>query len=315
MLVSFLAAALGFILTGTQAVLIYLDGSGICLNEGCEIVDRLTRIAPIYFNIFGFFFFLVVSFGLSRARKGSDIWKRFVSLLLLAALAAEGVLFSFQLFITEVYCSYCLIILALVFTCNLFMGLKHLFKGVVIFTTIFVVMASLNFDAIQKPKTTLDGGTLARIGASSADRQLYLFFSSSCPYCENVIEAIKGNNHCAISFNPIDTIASFSFPGATMSTPYNPEINRVYLENLGIRGVPVFLEKRPDSLRLLRGESAIKEYLELNCSPSPVGQTSLSTYLPDQTSSAATMSVLPPADSCLSTEPCEEPKLKEGLPQ
>ena len=315
MLVSFLAAALGFILTGTQTVLIYLDGSGICLNEGCEIVDSLTRIAPIYFNIFGFFFFLVVSFGLIRARKGSDIWKRFVSLLLLAALAAEGVLFSFQLFITQTYCSYCLIILALVFICNLFLGLRQLFKGVVIFTTIFVIMASLNFNANQNPKTSLDDGTLARFGTATADRQLYLFFSSSCPYCENVIEALKKNNQCAISFNPIDTIDSFSFPGAIMSGTYNPGINRVYLENLGIRGVPVFLEKRPDSLRVLRGESAIRQYLELNCSSSPIGLTIPQNYLPSQTSSSIFTSVLPPADACLSTEVCEEPKTKDGLPQ
>ncbi len=315
MLVSFFAAVLGFILTGTQAVLIYLDGSGICLNEGCEVVDSLTRIGPIYFNIFGFFFFLLVSFGLSRARKGAAIWKRFVSLLLLTALAGEGVLFSFQLFVTEIYCSYCLIVLALVFLCNLFMGLKQLFKGVVIFSTIVVAMASLNFDTNQEKKISLDDGTLARVGAAAPDRQLYLFFSSSCPYCEKVIETIKEDNNCAINFNPLDRIDSFSFPGAVMTETYNPEINRKYLGNLEIREVPVFLERRSDSLRILRGASAIKQYLELNCSPSHVGQISPSTYLPDQTSSSAATDILPGADGCLTSEVCEEPQIKPPLPQ
>lgn len=317
MLVSFLAAVLGFILTGTQAVLIYLDGSGLCLNEGCEIVDSLTLIEPIYFNIFGFLFFVLVSFGLNRARKGSDIWKRFVSLLLLAALAGEGVLFSFQLFITEIYCSYCLIVLTIVFLCNLFMGLKQLFKGIVIFSSVVVAMASLNFDTNQEQKkTSLDDGTLARIGAAAPDRQLYLFFSSSCPYCEKVIEAIKENDNCAINFNPLDTIDSFSLPGAIMTEAYSPETNRAYLENLDIREVPVFLEKRSDSLRVLHGASAIKQYLQLNCSPTHVGQQYIpQTYLPDQTSSSTAAAVLPGADGCVTSEVCEDPQIKTTLPQ
>jgi len=307
MLMSFLIAALGCVLTGTQAVLIYLDGSGICLNEGCEVVDSLTRIAPIYLNIFGFLFFLVISFGLSRARKGAELWKRFVSLLLLAALAAEGVLFSFQLFITESYCSYCLIVLALVFLCNLFLGLKQLFKGIVIFTAVFVAMASLNFNASPSSHKSLDDGILARFGVATPDRQLYLFFSSSCVYCENVIEAIKENNTCSINFNPVDTIESFSFPGATLTATHAPGINRDYLKNIGIRGVPVFLEKRRNSITLLRGESAIRDYLEKNCSDAPVEQMSLPVDMLDQATSSYPVSILPPEDGCFTAEECEDP--------
>lgn len=313
MLVSFLAAAVGCVLTGTQAVLIYLDGSGICLDEGCEIVDSLTRVEPIYFNIFGFLFFLIVCFSLSRARKGSDIWKRFVGLLLLAALAAEGVLFSFQLFITEVYCSYCLIVLALVFLCNLFMGLKQLFKGLVIFTAVFAAMASLQFNSTSGARESLDDGTLARFGVATPDRKLYLFFSSSCVYCENVIESIKEHNTCSINFNPIDTIETFSFPGATLTASHTPEINRDYLRDLDVRGVPVFIEKRKNSITVLRGESAITGYLEQNCSDSPVETNILPPDQMSQTSSSDPFSSAPPEDGCFTPEDCEEPKEESSV--
>ena len=61
MLVSFFSVLIGILLTGTQSVLIYLQGEGVCFNEGCRIVDSLTLVDPLYFNVAGFFFFLIAA--------------------------------------------------------------------------------------------------------------------------------------------------------------------------------------------------------------------------------------------------------------
>ena len=193
------------------------------------------------------------------------------------------------------------------------MGLKQLFKGLVIFTAVFAAMASLQFNSTSGARESLDDGTLARFGVATPDRKLYLFFSSSCVYCENVIEAIKEHNTCSINFNPIDSIETFSFPGATLTASHAPEINRDYLKNLGVRGVPVFVEKLKNSITVLRGESAITNYLEQNCSDSPVDMSALPADQMSQTSSSDPFSTLPPEDGCFISEECEESNDKSSV--
>ena len=91
MLLSHILSLIGCALTGLQTFLILYRGNGLCFNEGCEIVDSLSLLPPLYFNVVGFLFFLFISFGISQARKGSELWQRFTSLLLLAAIAAVDV--------------------------------------------------------------------------------------------------------------------------------------------------------------------------------------------------------------------------------
>ncbi len=62
-LIAFMAA----ILTAVQAFLIVTGGNQICLNAGCEIVDKYTKVPPLYFNIAGCLFF-----AWSRERSPAD---------------------------------------------------------------------------------------------------------------------------------------------------------------------------------------------------------------------------------------------------
>lgn len=39
-----------------QVIYISLSGEAACLNQGCEIVESLTTIPPLYFNLIGFLF-------------------------------------------------------------------------------------------------------------------------------------------------------------------------------------------------------------------------------------------------------------------
>jgi hypothetical protein len=303
MILSLLIAIAGAIVTAIQVVLLHLQGSGICIDEGCQIVDSMTTVEPLYFNLAGLGFFLIVAFGLVRARQGSDAWRGFVSLLLLAALAAEAVLLSFQMEIAQIYCSYCLAILSLVALCNLFLGLKQLAKGVVIFSSVMLACASLDFGAGGDRSISLDKGTMARFepGADS-EHHYVLFFSSTCNHCETIIEEMESSSRCTIAFNPVDTITTFTFPGVNFTPGYRPQINRDFLKKLDITEVPVLLSREAEKITIVRGENAIRTFLRKQCvadepqqpPPTRIGQ-----------STQSDLPLLPEDDGCSILSDCE----------
>lgn len=312
MIVSLLTAIVGVILTAIQALLIHLQDTSLCQDEGCRIVDAMTTVDPLYFNLAGLAFFLVISFGLSRARRGSENWRRLVSLLLIAALAAEGVLLSFQTVVAQAYCSYCLIILALLLVINLFLGLKQMAKALLVFGSVLLAFASLDFSASADNNDSLQEGTLAHFQPSGATHHFYLFFSSTCNHCETIIEELTGSNHCAVSFNPIDTITSFTFPGATFTEGYRPQVNRAFLKKLEVLEVPVLLERTDETITIIRGETAIRDHLRKQCG------LSAATPLPTQSlsgQSSLSPPLLPPAeDGCSILSDCEEPPETSAAP-
>ncbi len=269
MIVSLLAAVAGAMLTGTQVVLLLLERTGICLNDGCAIVDNLTTVDPIYFNLAGLLFFLVVWFGLLRARRGSDHWRRLICVLLLAALAAEAVLLSFQIFVAKAFCSYCLIILGLIVLCTIFLGLKQTVKGAIIFSAVMLTFAGLDFRPESTGTDNLSAGTMATFKPESANNHYTLFFSSTCNHCETIIEELRHSTSCAIAFNPVDTITSFRFPGAMFTDGYQPLINRHFLRKLDLDEVPVLLSRTRDAITIITGEAAIRNYLREQCDKAP----------------------------------------------
>ncbi|MBT8361407.1 MAG: hypothetical protein HKP41_21905 [Desulfobacterales bacterium] len=305
MILSLIFAVIGLVLTGLQATFIYLEQDTLCFNDGCEIADSLTRVPPLYFNIVGFVFFLIICFGLLRARKGSDLWRRFVGLLLLAALAAEAVLVSFQLFITQALCYYCLILFALIALANFFLGIKQIFRGIVIFSAVMIGFASLDFKTGARSTGSLDRGTISRLSVDNSERQLYLFFSSSCKYCEHIIGQLQEENSCNLNFNPIEPIDSFIFEGATRKSSYRPEINKEYLRILGIEEIPVLLVKEPGMWKTLLGGQAISEYLDLNCTNNLKDEQTSDISIKQSNAYS-----LPPSsqkDGCSYDQDCEDP--------
>ncbi len=306
MLISLFCALIGCLLTGGQALLIYIQGEGLCFNNGCEIVDSLTLVDPLIFNLVGFVFFFIAAIGLSRARRGSDLWQRFISLLLLAGLAAEGVLLAFQVIISQALCSYCLIILALIVLANLFMGPKQFFKGAIIFSAILLASFSLDYHGGTVRPQPLEEGTMARYQPEQSSKQVYLFISSTCKYCQSVLTSLENSNACTINFNPIDSYAGFSFPDADMAASYSPRINLTFLKKLGILEVPVLLHKEGPSMSLLSGEQAIREFVEQQCSTT----TPLTLQEPIQMSSSYSIPPLPIGvedEGCKIEEDCDDP--------
>ena len=264
-LISFLASAL----TAMQAILLHTGSKGLCFNDGCEIVDSMTNISPFFFNIAGFLFFQTLFWLFLRGRQGSEYWHKLARLILLAGLAAEAVLVFFQHAIATVFCSYCMVILAIIVLLNLCCGLRQLIRGVVIFVAVLAACFSLKFAAPSTGRgISLDSGSMAMVNGERDGAKLYLFFSASCSHCEKVIEAINSDNRCTVRFNPIERMEKFAVQGAVLSADYDPQINRALLQSLSISEVPILMAKGEDETLVLKGEKRIREYLGKTCGQS-----------------------------------------------
>jgi hypothetical protein len=257
-------ALLASILTAAQAFFIYTTGQTICFNEGCAIVDSLTTVSPLYFNIAGLVFFQILFWCLLWGRDGSEHWHKVARLLLLAGLAAEAVLVFFQYAIATVFCSYCLVILAFIVLLNILCGPRQVFRGIILFSAVTVACFSLQFRTAAS-SGALDEGSLAMVSGEQKKARLYLFFSATCAYCEKVIETLREENSCTVRFNPIERIENFTFPGVEFSAEYFPEINLNFMKSLSIKEIPVLVAVEQQKILVVKGEQGIRQYLDENC--------------------------------------------------
>ncbi len=260
-IISFLAS----VLTAIQVFLLHKGKNGLCFNDGCAVVDSLTNISPLFFNIAGFLFFQTLFWLFLSGRNGSEYWHKLARLLLQAGLAAEAVLIFFQYAIATVFCSYCLVVFSIIVLLNLCCGLRQLVRGLVVFLAVMATCFSLQFGAASAGRGGLDAGSMGMVRGQKNGGTLYLFFSASCRHCEKVIESIAADNICTVRFNPIEQIENFSFPDATHFKSYDTRINRILLQSLSINEVPLLLAKNEEDLAILKGENGIREYLDKNC--------------------------------------------------
>ncbi len=266
--VAMLLALAGCLLAAVQAVLLVVRGNPICLNEGCEIVDALTTVPPVVVNLVGSLYFLALFWCLYRGRSGVRIWLITARILLLAGIAAEGVLVGYQFFVAGALCSYCLVVFALIVALNLLVGVYQIIGGVAVWTAVFVVFAGLTFVPVRKRMgPVLEGGAYGRLAHPEASRRLYLFFSSDCSHCEEVLASIDNRFSCDLTFNPVDTVGKVTIPGLVRSPGYSAEVNRSFLRNLGIETIPTLYVKGEEKMEVLTGERQIRQYLEGNCRP------------------------------------------------
>lgn len=265
-MLNILVVFFGALLTGSQAVLLFLEKEALCFNEGCVIVDGLTKVPPIIFNVFGCLFFLTIAYCLIRARKARGTgWYQLAMMFLIAGMAAEGVLVAFQHFIAGVFCSYCLVVCGFVVLANLTAGIKHFFKGVAVFVAILVAFTALEFST-SASQTPLIDGNYGYIAGEKSDTKHYLFFSETCPHCEEVIEELESsNNICEIQFNPIFELTQPPMNGTVVNERYNPKANLSFLKNLGIKEIPVLFVKGQQEMTVLKGKRTIQKYLRDNC--------------------------------------------------
>jgi uncharacterized membrane protein len=258
-------AFLASVLTVVQAFSILIQGQTICFNTSCAIVDNLTTVSPLYFNIAGFLFFQALFWCFLWGRDGSENWHKLARLLLLAGLCAEAVLIFFQYSIATVFCSYCLVVFAFIVVLTVLSGLRQILYGVVLFSAVTIACFGLQFREGAGSGASLDSGSIAMLTGQQKEAKIYLFFSSTCVHCENVIEALKQDNNCTIRFNPVERLEAFDFPGVEHFTEYNPAVNLNFIKSLSIKEVPVLVTSDQQKTFVLKGEQQIREYLDASC--------------------------------------------------
>jgi uncharacterized membrane protein len=258
-------AFIASVITGVQTFLIYTEGKGYCFNAGCEIVESLTNVPSLYFNLAGFLYFQLLFWCLLWGRKGSEYWLKFARLMLMAGLLAEAVLLFFQHSIAQTFCSYCLIVCGCIVLLNILSGLRQIFRGLILTMSVFIACFSLQFNQGSIGAEPLLKGVIAHVNGESGKPSLHLFFSATCPHCEAVIETLGDDNVCEIFFNPIEAIDSFNFTGAELQTDYDPTINLGFLKTLSIKEVPVLVAVGEEGTEIIKGKSRIMNYINEQC--------------------------------------------------
>jgi len=264
--VSVSLALLGALGAAVQSTLLLVRGEAICLNEGCRVVEGLTRVPPLFINLAGLGFFLAAALLAWRAPAGGAA-RRLLRTLLLAGIAAEGVLFSYQLFVAKAFCAWCLTVFALLVLLNLAAGARQALGAAAVFAASLAAFAALRFGVVQPPAgaRALDVGTYGVRRCDVPAKQLYLVFSSNCPHCAAVLQALESCNSCNFHFNPIDRIAGLDLPGVERSASWDPAVNRELLALLGIDEVPALLVPGPEGMSIIRGEKRILAFIRAEC--------------------------------------------------
>lgn len=259
-------ALLGATGAAVQAGLIISGGQAVCLNDGCRIIEGLTRLPPQFINLAGAGFFLVAAVLTLRA-SGSKSARRRLGVLLLAGIAAEGVLFGYQGFVAKTFCSWCLVVLALVALLNILGGWRQAFRATAVFVASLVAFSALRFGVVQSTTggRALDGGTWGVHRCAAPAKQLYLIFSSTCPHCAEVIRTLESCNSCNLHFNPIDQFDGLDLSGVERLASYDPGVNRGLLALLGIDEVPVLLAPSPEGFSVIRGGERILAFIRAEC--------------------------------------------------
>lgn len=262
---------MGGVITAIQVVYGLFTGSAICPNAGCKVVEGLTLISPFFINVLGFVFFLSVLWG-GRLRESKPAGPVDVlAVVLTTGLVFDSILLAYQVFVARTFCGYCLLIFGLVLVLNILYGLRQTIIGAAVMGVTFFSFSILTFlpAGIYSQAEPLKSAAYGLKSCSAPTKEVYLVFSSNCPYCENVLQALSTCNSCDLYLNPIDAIGSLDKFPANMAIDLNPnfspEINRLAIGVLGIDTVPVLIVKSPEGYRLIKGEKKIVNYIQHAC--------------------------------------------------
>jgi len=254
-------ALLASLLIAGQIGFTLYQGTPFCLNEGCKVVEQLTKVSPLVFNLIGLVFFQAIFWGLRSSRNEMRRLPQFVKTLLLAGLAVEAVLISFQYLVAHAFCAYCLGIFACIVVLNLLIGFKQAVPGLFLFGVVSLAFASLELNQIKTGGHAFTTGVLASRPGTASTAENFLFFSSACTHCERVIASLKTNDRPTVHFNPIDQVKELDLPKVTRSPNYIPASNKALLTALGIDQIPVLITRTPEGLSIRQGEAAILAHL------------------------------------------------------
>ena len=250
-----------------QIAIQLITGSSLCLNAGCKIVEHLSTIPTLYLNILGLIYFLVLFWLVFNLKPTFCFDIDLIGLMLVSGLAFDTALMAYQIFVARTFCSYCLIVFALMIVLTVLYGLRQMAMGIAILCALGLSFSILTFFPMgAKSKTySLKTAAYGVKSCSSPTKEIYLIFSSDCPHCHKVIETLNNCNSCDLYLNPIDTVTSLDLSGLELNNQFSPEINRLILKVLAIDSVPVLVVKDTESYRFIKGEETIINFIRRAC--------------------------------------------------
>lgn len=259
-------SAVTLLLIAAQTAYLLVQGESYCPTTGCKVVEEQSPLSPLIMNAGGLVFFaaLLLLFLALRRREGGMVGA-VLGPLLLAGIAAEGVLFAFQ-YQTGFFCLYCCTILAAIALLNLFLGggqgLRALFVFAAVFLTSFLLTVPRGLDAVAGQaavRQDIDAGTLAwREGPAGAEKR-YFFFAEDCSHCKAALAALMQDpkHKATLRLNPLAPLQELELPGLEQQPGFRPEANRIFLASLGIKSVPVLLVQDSGAMQILLGAEQI----------------------------------------------------------
>ena len=215
----------------------------------------------------GLIFFQCVFWGLRYHKNKSQQSVDLLAIILITGLVFDSVLLGYQIFVAHTFCAYCVLIFAIVLILNLFYGKRQTAAGIAVAAVTIFSFSVLTFIPTGGLSHTepLKNAAFGVKSCSAPTKEIYLIFSSNCPYCENVLQTLSNCNSCDLYLNPIDDIKSISNIELEPNPDFAPEINRLVLSVMGIDTVPVLVVKSDGGHRFIKGESKIVNYVQHAC--------------------------------------------------
>ncbi len=207
-------------------------GKTICFSEGCKMTAQYARFGDMSILLIGLAVFLslaVLSFLSRYYHKGSAVG-RFLNLVLVVALTAEGFLMGYLAFRIHTVCIFCLI----VFGCMVVLGILRILAGEREVAAGFVTLVAV-FSLLY---LVLPVGVSANL---PPDERLILFYSKDCKHCTEVMKEFE-EKKVAVKHLPVSEFANF-------------------LKSLGIDHVPTLMVNDQNQKVFLTGKDAIIRYL------------------------------------------------------
>lgn len=255
-------ALVGAAITGGQTLYILFTGEELCVGGGCALVGQLTRIPPLFFNLMGCTLFLLIALlALATLKNSSDSLQKALHLLLTAAFGAEGVLFAYQWYVASAWCSYCLVILAIIALLNLLLARKAAYFGAVAFAASLIIFSLLTFIPFNK---TLDDGTYA-IRAGEKGPEIYLLFSEDCPHCKEVEEVLDTLEGCTVRYNPVYKVTRNILPALEPIKDYDTRVNLATASLMGLDKIPILIAKTDTGREVVTGTGNIIGFVQAMC--------------------------------------------------
>jgi uncharacterized membrane protein len=229
----FTVSIIGLILVVAELAF-QLFNASICTSEGCHVAIRQARYGSISILLPGIAIFLVLALltknGTSQHKEYFD---KTVSLLLIAALSAEGFLVGYQAFRLQAACAFCIVVFGIFVLLALLWfleGHRDMVSGFASFLTVFIFLYLI----MPVPPAHLDTKNIG-------DSMFTLFYDASCKSCETIDEMCK---ECDITLNKLEAGENIEF-----------------LNFMNIKRLPVLIVNKREERKMIIGEGRITEYL------------------------------------------------------